>query len=387
MVITKGAGRVSEVAARFTLDSMPGKQMAIDAEMNAGMIDEVASSSNEVVETPPANAGEVPPVEATTDPAKPTEAPPAKTEDEEVAALEAKLIAENPSMQRGNISRSRHQALLTRRANEHKAALEPLQAKAAQFDAPETQERLQGALIFEQHPQVAFEKVLLADPRYRSLIDAHVEKVIKDRGLTGAPPAQQPSATVAPSVVELPKPDILLPDGSLGYSAEAQAKYVEVKLQEQQADFDKKLEERFKALDGDLAPAREAKAAKEHFNAALTRQGTILDEAKASWPNFQGHYAEIKAEIMKPGNERMGLRQAYDAVRERHIATLTGQVKTQAQLEAEVRAKVIAETNAAARAAGQSIRPGVPAAGAPNGDGFATDPIRDAVAKAASTLR
>ncbi|AMV25627.1 Flagellar biosynthesis protein FlhA [Gemmata sp. SH-PL17] len=41
VVITKGAGRVSEVAARFTLDSMPGKQMAIDAEMNAGMIDEV----------------------------------------------------------------------------------------------------------------------------------------------------------------------------------------------------------------------------------------------------------------------------------------------------------------------------------------------------------
>ena len=40
VVITKGAGRVSEVAARFTLDAMPGKQMAIDAEMNAGMIDE-----------------------------------------------------------------------------------------------------------------------------------------------------------------------------------------------------------------------------------------------------------------------------------------------------------------------------------------------------------
>jgi len=40
MVITKGAGRVAEVAARFTLDAMPGKQMAIDADLNAGMIDE-----------------------------------------------------------------------------------------------------------------------------------------------------------------------------------------------------------------------------------------------------------------------------------------------------------------------------------------------------------
>lgn len=40
MVITKGAGRIAEVAARFTLDAMPGKQMAIDAELNAGIIDE-----------------------------------------------------------------------------------------------------------------------------------------------------------------------------------------------------------------------------------------------------------------------------------------------------------------------------------------------------------
>ena len=38
IVITKGAGRVAEVAARFTLDAMPGKQMAIDAELNAGHI-------------------------------------------------------------------------------------------------------------------------------------------------------------------------------------------------------------------------------------------------------------------------------------------------------------------------------------------------------------
>ena len=40
VVITKGAGRIAEVAARFTLDAMPGKQMAIDAELNAGAIDD-----------------------------------------------------------------------------------------------------------------------------------------------------------------------------------------------------------------------------------------------------------------------------------------------------------------------------------------------------------
>jgi len=44
IVITKGAGRIAEVSARFTLDALPGKQMAIDAELNAGIIDEVTAT-------------------------------------------------------------------------------------------------------------------------------------------------------------------------------------------------------------------------------------------------------------------------------------------------------------------------------------------------------
>ena len=40
VVITKGSGRIAEVAARFTLDAMPGKQMSIDADLNAGLVDE-----------------------------------------------------------------------------------------------------------------------------------------------------------------------------------------------------------------------------------------------------------------------------------------------------------------------------------------------------------
>jgi len=43
VVITKGSGRIAEVAARFTLDAMPGKQMSIDADLNAGLIDEDAA--------------------------------------------------------------------------------------------------------------------------------------------------------------------------------------------------------------------------------------------------------------------------------------------------------------------------------------------------------
>jgi flagellar biosynthesis protein FlhA len=50
VVITKGAGRVSEVAARFTLDALPGKQMAIDADMNAGLLsaEDARNRRNEV---------------------------------------------------------------------------------------------------------------------------------------------------------------------------------------------------------------------------------------------------------------------------------------------------------------------------------------------------
>jgi len=52
VVVTKGAGRISEVSARFTLDAMPGKQMAIDADLNAGILtqEEAQQRRNEVVD-------------------------------------------------------------------------------------------------------------------------------------------------------------------------------------------------------------------------------------------------------------------------------------------------------------------------------------------------
>ena len=48
IVITKGSGRIAEVAARFTLDAMPGKQMAIDADLSAGLIDEATARKRRV---------------------------------------------------------------------------------------------------------------------------------------------------------------------------------------------------------------------------------------------------------------------------------------------------------------------------------------------------
>jgi len=49
LVIVKGAGRIAEVAARFTLDAMPGKQMSIDADLNAGLIDEEEAKTRRAV--------------------------------------------------------------------------------------------------------------------------------------------------------------------------------------------------------------------------------------------------------------------------------------------------------------------------------------------------
>ena len=48
VVVTKGAGRISEVSARFTLDAMPGKQMAIDADLNSGLIDQTEAKQRRV---------------------------------------------------------------------------------------------------------------------------------------------------------------------------------------------------------------------------------------------------------------------------------------------------------------------------------------------------
>ena len=52
VVITKGSGRIAEVAARFVLDAMPGKQMAIDADLNAGIINEGRGPSAPVAGRP-----------------------------------------------------------------------------------------------------------------------------------------------------------------------------------------------------------------------------------------------------------------------------------------------------------------------------------------------
>ncbi len=49
VVVTNGAGRVSEVTARFTLDAMPGKQMAIDSDLNAGLITEADAANDEKI--------------------------------------------------------------------------------------------------------------------------------------------------------------------------------------------------------------------------------------------------------------------------------------------------------------------------------------------------
>jgi len=53
IVITKGSGRIAEVAARFHLDAMPGKQMAIDADLSAGLIDEKEARRRRQKPVPP----------------------------------------------------------------------------------------------------------------------------------------------------------------------------------------------------------------------------------------------------------------------------------------------------------------------------------------------
>ncbi len=59
VVVTKGAGRISEVSARFTLDAMPGKQMAVDADLNAGLINQEQAKARRLEITREADPGAV----------------------------------------------------------------------------------------------------------------------------------------------------------------------------------------------------------------------------------------------------------------------------------------------------------------------------------------
>jgi hypothetical protein len=308
-------------------------------------------------------------VESPAPPAAPAEpqvvAPGTETEEQSLRAIEQELIAKNPNLKKGRIPTARHQAILTRdrrRAEAQIAELTPLKELAQQFQSEDTQVRLKVANLMEKDPEALVHKVLMHDPRYRAIF----ESFAKPAAAPAAAPAPQ-SAPPAPT--EKPAADVLLPDGSVGYSAQRASELIEWRIAQERTAAEQReaaLAKRIEQFEQQFEPIVREREDTAQFNAAVTRQRGVLEDARTNWPGFKDHEAAVRAEMFKPGNERMTLDQAYRKV---VVPTLAVQ---RDQLRATLRAEILAEIN---KARPVVTRQGTPDVSAPNPASMTTDQI------------
>jgi len=284
------------------------------------------------------------------DPAAPPAAPssPSKAEaaeDAELSKIEQELVAKNASLKHGRMSMARHQAVLALRRREYEAAMaraaERLEA-AKQYEAPEFRDRLRAFEIAEKNPD-QFLQILYAIPDYRTRLEAMVEQALLAQGVK--------AAVAEPEEETEPQPDTLLEGGGMGYSTERANQLWEYRLRQARQEYDQKLA----ALEEGLAPIKQERQTREIIEQAYTRQGGILADARKTWPLFSQYEGKIRAELSKPGNERMQLEQAYRQV------VVTNERADRARIEAEARARIQQELNGHAQAP-RNLRPGLPEA-------------------------
>jgi hypothetical protein len=298
--------------------------------------------------------------------AAPTPSSPSKAEDAELQALEQELIAKDPRLKTGKgISSSHHQAVLTRTRRQYEAAMAEAARKleaVKQYEAPEFKDRLRAFQIAEQNPD-QFLQILQAIPEYRARIDALVQAAAAERAGTMERP--EPEAEEE----EEPQPDTLLEGGGMGYSTERANQLWAYRLRQLRAEQDQKLA----ALEEHLKPIQEDRQTQQVIQQAYQRQGGILADARQHWPLFSQYEGKIRAELSKPGNERMQLDQAY------RVVVVQAERADRARIEAEARAKIQQEMNGQAKSP-RSLRPGFPPAEtrAESGDGEIETIIRNA---------
>ena len=274
----------------------------------------------------------------------------------ELGSLEKELVEKDQRLSRSSIPSSRHQAVLTRNRRQHEAALAEISAKyekVKQFENYD-QNRLRALEIAEQDPD-RFLEILQGIPEYKTRFDGWRQ------------PTSQPAAPAAPAL-EAPKPDVLLSDGTLAYSAEGQEKVIEYRLAKQAEAFEQKIA----ALQGTVKPVLEQHQSRIELEKAFVRTKPIIDNARATWEGFSDNEGEIQ-QVWR-ANPRLTLEGAYQAVM---IPKLKAD-KT--KLAAEIKADLIKEMNAASK--GSSMVRGVlpevaPTAG--NTDGEIDAIIRNAV--------
>lgn len=166
---------------------------------------------------------------------------------------------------------------------EHKKILDNARAKIkAEYDekyawanAPDVRETLQAFNIAETNKPL-FAKIILGDPEYQQIFQQMFQ---------AAPQAQ---AAPAP-VVEDIRPDALLPDGNIGYSAEAVNKL----LQQREAQLEEKFNKRFEGIDPVIKTLQQREA-HEH---AKAQQRPILENARKALPGFEENEPAIRAKF------------------------------------------------------------------------------------------
>lgn len=264
--------------------------------------DQPAGDPNEVVEEEAPVAAEEPVVAA----------------EPEVADLSAAELAGQ------TIPVSRHKAVLTKA----RKAGEALQAKLDALkwaEAPETQQKMQALDLADQNPEM-FAEVLMADERFAPIFQRLVG------GKAPVAPAEVKSAPAAQAApTEKPQPDVLYPDGSVGYSAGAQEALIEWRVNEAMKQMTGTVEPLLKSA----AKTKENELIQAEFGKNVDRHRGIIEKARKTWPGYEKHEAEIKAYVLAPGNERATLEDAYRAV-------VIPKFQTD---EATMRAKLLAEMN------------------------------------------
>lgn len=292
-------------------------------ESNPGIGEETADTSSETPETT-GEAAETPKADA--DP----------NEESELAELQKELVTKNPNI-RGKIDVARHQAVLTRTRNRYEQQIAEARKEAErfkQYEAADFQSRLKAFEISEQDPD-RFLEILGSVPEYKSRLEARIAEAIK--------------AAQAPALKEEePKPDVLNPDGTLGFTPETAQKLIDFRVRQALAEQQKKYDERFEALDNDLKPVREQQKAIQDLNESIGRQSTRLENAREYWPGFKENEAKVTALMLQPGNERMSLEAAYG-----HVVY---------PMRDQMRADVVKEMSEKSRATKPTLRPGLPEA-------------------------
>jgi hypothetical protein len=184
--------------------------------------------------------------------------------------------------------------------------------KLAWAESEDAQSKIKALDIADTNPELFF-NVLMQDSRYAALLDARLKTL-----------APRPEATAAPAASDRPKPDVLNPDGSLGYSEKGLAALLAFERAEAVREAEKRLSDKFDPI---LTPIIEERQAGEKFQAAKQRQAKNLQTARDTWAGFKEHEADIAQwlrsqwfsvvngqRVRNPAKAHLGLMEAYQAV-------------------------------------------------------------------------